>query len=141
MPNLALASVASQSSTCHGGAASRAIDGNTRYDWRGGSVQHTCNQSNPWWMVTLDQLYDHTIYKVIIYNRSDCCKDRISNSEVQILDDSGAVIVSQPIAGSDLVYTFEFDGVVGRSVRVYKYGSGSYNIAEVQVLGTSTMLP
>ena len=135
--NLALeaGAVASQSTTCYGGVASRAIDGNTNGSWRSGSVQHTCNEANPWWMVTLDQ--SHAIYKVILHNRSDCCSDRLANSQVQILDDSGAVVTSQAISGAELIYTFDFDGVVGSSVRVWKAVYGSLNIAEVEIMGSS----
>lgn len=143
MQNLAQmdGAVATQSTTCYRGAASRAIDGNTNGNWRSGSVQHTCNGANSWWMVTLDQIYAHTIHKVLLYSRSDCCSNRLADTQLQILDENGEVVASQPISGTELVYTFEFNGVVGRSVRVYKTVYGSLNIAEVEVRGTSTMYP
>jgi hypothetical protein len=131
--NLALEAdtVASQSSTCYGGYASRAIDGNTDGAWSKASVQHTCTDANPWYMVTLGQ--SHAIGKVIIHNRSDCCNNRLSNSQVQILDENGGVVTSQAISDTQNVYTFEFGGVVGKSLRIWKTVSGVLNIAEVEI--------
>jgi hypothetical protein len=142
--NLALeeGAAATQSSTCYGGEASRAIDGGTAYEWGGGSVMHTCHEPNPWWMVTLDPASDHTIYKVIIHNRGDCCQNRLKNSEVQILDSSGGVVAFQPITTGSAEYAFDFDGVSGTSVRIYSNSDGqSMNVAEVQVLGQSAKKP
>ena len=41
-----------QSSTAHGGAAARAVDGNTNDQWAGGSCTHTFD-SEPWWQMRL----------------------------------------------------------------------------------------
>ena len=132
--------VASQSSTCYGGEASRAIDGNTeRYDWHGESVQHTCQETNPWWKVTLAPSNDHTIYKVIIHNRADCCQNRMKDTQVQILDGSGEVVAFETITTTSSVYSIDFDGVAGSAVRIWHPSPSSavLNIAEVQVLGQS----
>ena len=136
--DLARRGTASQSSTCYKGYASRAIDGNYDGQWNNGSVQHTCKETNGWWKVDLEANKLHTIAKVKIYNRSDCCKDRLGGkAEVQILDDEGTVVASQPIQGVLSVYTFDFDNVVGRSVRVPKPEYGNMQFAEVRVLGSS----
>jgi len=129
--------VASQSSTCHGGEASRAIDGGSGYDWNSGSVMHTCTETNPWWKVTLAPSFDHTIYKVIIHNRADCCQRRMKDTQVQILDDNGAVVTFETITTTSSVYSIDFDGVAGSAVRIWDPSSGELNIAEVQVLGQS----
>ena len=102
------------------------------------NIQHTCKETNGWWKVDLEANKLHTIAKVKIYNRSDCCKDRLGGkAEVQILDDEGTVVASQPIQGVLSVYTFDFDNVVGRSVRVLKPEYGNMQFAEVRVLGSS----
>ena len=135
--NLALGNLAtaSQSTTCFGGSATRAIDGNTNGNWYANSVQHTCLQANPWWRVDLGQNVQHIINHVKVFNRNDCCMDRLINSELQILNDDGTVIDSQPIVGVSSVYSFDFNNVPGRYVRVYKTVYGDIQIAEVQVMG------
>lgn len=130
-------STASQSSTCHGGNAGRAIDGNTNGNWYSNSVQHTCLEANPWWTVDLGQEYDYTISRVLIYNRNDCCMDRLGSSNVEVLDDDRNIIARQllPAGSSNPVYYVDFGHVVGgRFVRVYRTVFGDLNIAEVQVL-------
>jgi hypothetical protein len=72
------------------GLASKAVDGNTDGNWNNGSVTHTacgtdasneCQGSkNPWWKVDLGAEYE--ISKVEIWNRTDCCQERLSNFNV-----------------------------------------------------------
>jgi len=127
---------ASQSSTCHGGPASRAIDGNTDGNWYHNSVQHTCNEANTWWKVDLGANIEHIINQIKVFNRNDCCTESLVNTEVQILNEQGTVVDSKPITSISGVYTLNFDNVAGRSVRVYKTsGGGGLTIAEVQVFG------
>ena len=131
--------VPSQSSVCWDGGPARAVDGNTNGNWGGNSVQHTCGEDNPWWKVELAP-GDYVIKGVEVYNRwDDCCRDRNTNSDVQILDASGNVIASQSIANEiSVMYKFSFDDVEeGRYVRVMKNGSGTLNLAEVKVIGFS----
>ena len=144
--NLALTengAVATQSSTCHGGGAHRAIDGNTDGSWYGGSVQHTCDEESAWWMVDLgsDKKKANTIQSVLLYPRTDCCLDRTTNLDVQILDHSNNVIATRTIESGDVqpVHTLDFgfpSGIKnGRYVRVQKKAWGNVNLAEVEVLG------
>eukprot|EP00973_Karenia_brevis_P011926 1618800-Karenia_brevis.AAC.1 len=44
---------ATQSSTSHGAAASRAIDGRASVKWSHGSCTHPYTNTNPWWEVDL----------------------------------------------------------------------------------------
>ena len=62
-----------------GGAASRAIDGNK--DGQKGSCTHTATNQDSWWNVDIGGNY--RIYKVVIFNRRDCCKERIDGSTVR----------------------------------------------------------
>ena len=94
-----------------------------------------------WWMVDLGVGKQHTITSVSVYNRCDGLtgQEKILNSNVEILDDAYDVVATQSI-GSELqaVYTFDFGGVQGRFVRVIKTDAGNLNIAEVEVMGTSS---
>ncbi|NNE66638.1 MAG: hypothetical protein HKN33_08725, partial [Pyrinomonadaceae bacterium] len=81
--NLALNKAATQSSDFGGdlGYASAAIDGFTDGNFSVGSVTHTAEGPNkgtrdPWWEVDLGSVFE--ISKVKIYNRTDCCGERLS---------------------------------------------------------------
>ena len=137
--NLGLSGSASQSTTCYGGAANRAIDGNINGNFYQNSVTHTCNEENPWWSVDLGD-NEFIINRVFVFNRNECCMERLENSNVEILDDTGTVVASQMIQEGepDRVYRFDFPNISGRHVRVTKNGYGSLTIAELMVMGWST---
>lgn len=67
----------SQSSTGFGGIPARAVDGNRNQHWGGRSCTHTNIQHRAWWQVNLKNRY--RIYRVQIFNRRDCCGERLSN--------------------------------------------------------------
>jgi hypothetical protein len=73
--NLALGKPAYQSSTAFGMEASRAVDGNIDGNYYSGSITQTLAGGPQWWMVDLGDTY--TIDSVIVYNRTDCCADRL----------------------------------------------------------------
>ena len=75
---------ATQSSTANSGVASRAVDGNLNGIYNSGSVTHTKVDLNAWWEVDLGQQSDIT--SVALYNRVDCCKDRLTIFEAQLFD-------------------------------------------------------
>ena len=87
--NLALGSTATQSSTLINTAnpdASKAVDGIFATAFGAGSTTHT----NPgaggavFWETALPQLSN--INEIAIYNRGDCCQDRLSNFRVSIFN-------------------------------------------------------
>jgi len=99
-PNLALGRPSWQSSMQYGGHASRAVDGRIDQDYnQGGSCTHTRRDRTPWWAVDLGQTY--TITTVTVYNREDCCGERLSGLTVLTSDErfrGGARITSQGYA-------------------------------------------
>ena len=123
--------VATQSSVCEGGQPSRAIDGNTSGNWGSGSIIHTCpNSGNPWFMVDLGANKELTVNYVLIWNRMDCCSDRIAGADVEILDEDGTTVAaSQHIAAPDNSQTFQLDfgGVSGRYLRIERNGDKVMN--------------
>jgi surface protein len=148
--NIALQGVATQSSTGdfsdEGGVgeAKRAIDGNRNGNYAYGSVSHTDFSSvTLWWMVDLGADKQHTITSVSIYNRIDCCMERLPVAEVQVLNSFGNIITLQTIGAGDVrsVYSFDFGGVQGRYVRIMKICAGFcdyLHLAEVEVMGFSS---
>lgn len=144
--NAALASnggVATQSSNWSSGSvASLANDGNTNGLWSGGSVSHTWIEYQAWWQVALGGGAT-TISEIDVWNRMDCCINRINDFNVTIFN--GGSVVWQSLHNS---YTaamptavFTVPSVVGDTVRVWLNGTDYLHLAEVQVWGTAAAMP
>ena len=92
--NLALTGTATQSSTYPWNislGARNAIDGNTDGNIYNGSVTHTGSQSwwqsipdQGWWQVDLLGMFE--LDQIVLWNRTDCCGERLSNFNVSVLD-------------------------------------------------------
>jgi hypothetical protein len=148
--NLASGKGATQSSNLAGAAtagASSAVDNNTNGNFFAGSVTHTAEQANPWWQVDLGA--SSSINTVTIYNRTDCCSDRLMNYWV-FVSENPFTAAETPLTLSARPNTFSlFQAVApspsttltlntqGRYVRIQLAGSGILSLAEVQVNGTS----
>jgi len=146
--NLALGKTATQSTTrVEGGAASRAIDGNTSGAFSNNSVTatSTTTEYQPWWQIDLASL--DTISVVELYNRTDCCQNRLSQYYVLVSD--------FPFSSNDLNTLLEDPDVVsyyqstdagspttinvnrtGQYVRVQLAGTNLLSLAEVQIFGS-----
>lgn len=88
--------VATQSSTAFApfGTAMNAIDSDYDGNWRDGKgTTHTTLEDNPWWEV--DFTYSLKVSKVNIYNRADCCSERLFPFVAQLLSKTGAVVATQ----------------------------------------------
>lgn len=83
--NLAKGKPATQSSVTAGGAPARAVDGNTNGNYSGNSVSHTDQEASPWWQVDLQAV--QPIGDIVIYNRTDCCAERLSSFKVLVSSD------------------------------------------------------
>lgn len=145
--NFALAGTATQSSDAHGGVAMRAIDGNSDGNWNNGSVTHT-NLGNESYL-TIDLGAVKQLDTVRLWNRSDCCSNRLSNLHVFVSD---VPFTGNTIADSQAqtnVLDKSFSGVVksaadfevnrtGRYVRVQLSASNEVlSLAEVEIYGTN----
>jgi len=145
--DLALGKRAAQSSTALGATADRAVDGNTSGNWGDGSLTHTNAEAQPWWQVDLQTV--QSIQTIQVWNRTDCCSDRLSAFYVFVSD--------VPFASSDLTTTLNQSGVsgfytsgqggspttvtvnrTGRYVRIQLTGSNYLSLAEVQVWSSSS---
>ena len=62
--------------------ANHAVDGDTNGDYDGGSCTHTKKKKNPWWKVDIGSVYFTQTVKV--FNRVDCCSDRLSDYTIYI---------------------------------------------------------
>jgi hypothetical protein len=137
--NLAPGGHASQSTTrSGGGAAYRANDGDTNGQFFSNSVTHTSGGPPPWWIVDLGS--EASLDTITLWNRTDCCGDRLSNFRVSILDASQAEIWGQDYytGGGNPSPSLAIPlpgGVDGQFVKVEKYDTGILSLAEVQVAG------
>jgi hypothetical protein len=145
--NVALGKTATQSSTFSAGTgAGNANDGNTDGNFTHGSVTHTNLDANAWWQVDLGA--PATINSVVVWNRTDCCGDRlsdywvfISNTPFNATDTPAALQVragtwsnhqtSAPNASTTIPAS-----AAGRYVRIQLSGTNYLSLAEVQVVGT-----
>ncbi|KAL7835764.1 hypothetical protein SRHO_G00281110 [Serrasalmus rhombeus] len=146
--NLALYGKATQSSLVNNTYAAfshayNAIDGNTESNYKQGSCTATEAQQNPWWRV--DLLGDYTVTSVTIYNRGDCCPEKINGAEIRIgnsllnngNNNSRAGVISSIPAGKSS--TLNLKGFSGRYVNVIIPGNNRIlTLCEVEVYGYPT---
>ena len=84
--NVALKQKASASSATMDATADRAVDGNTEGNWGYRSVTHSATEPNPWWEVDLGRSV--AVDRVKVYNRTDCCEERLDGFTLKILDEN-----------------------------------------------------
>ena len=139
MQNVALKKTTSQSSTGWGGYSSRAVDGNTNTNWRGGSVTHTNGSSaeTAWWKVYLQEAFD--IEKINVFGRSDCCTSRLNGFTVKVFNGEVETFRYEQAGTLSLETQIDVLGpngevIVGDRVEVSLPGPGvPLSLAEVQV--------
>lgn len=144
--NVALNKPATQVSTYSTAVAGLAVDGNTDGAFWNGSVTHTATGAHDWWQLDLGSSYSLATVKV--WNRTDCCGDRLATFYVFVSD--------QPFTSYDLNANLNQSGVsnyyiagqggtpsdvsvnrTGRYVRVQLSTNGiPLSLAEVQVMGS-----
>ena len=137
--NITLFGVASQSSTNNGGVASHAIDDNVE------SITETSgNDVETWWKLDLRTV--SSIAEVVIYNRGDCCSDRILGFHLLIWYEGEVVYSSEnedPDESSTIkdIYSFSLTGVKrADEVKILIPGANKVlSIAEVQVYGSENV--
>ncbi|XP_064625400.1 uncharacterized protein LOC135486505 [Lineus longissimus] len=105
--NLALGKTAWQLGTTSGGVASRAVDGNTNGVFNRGTCTHTSSDmraknqgTKNWWAVDLEK--ETKVKRVILYNRADCCGDRLADFDVVVTN-------AKPSEGKKLEYNAATD--------------------------------
>lgn len=134
MENVALNKSTSQSSTVYGAGSERAVDGNTNGDYGQGSVTHTDEEKNAWWMVDLGGLYE--INDIQVYNRTDFCSNRLSDFNIQILDSKEQIVWSNhQTSMPDPMVKVEADWTLGRYVKIELNNTNNLSLAEVIVHG------
>ncbi|HEY6563098.1 MAG TPA: discoidin domain-containing protein, partial [Pirellulaceae bacterium] len=86
---------AAQSTTALGADAARAADGKTNQEFQEHSVAHTEQESNPWWEIDLKQ--PHAIGRIRLWNRGDCCGERLAGARLLVLDNQRQTVFAADI--------------------------------------------
>lgn len=133
--NLAKGKPATQSSEGWGGAPGRAVDGNRDGNYNANSTTHTsgaANDATPWWQVDLGAI--HKVSQIKIFNRTDCCSERINGASVMWLADNQNFQKFQ-INSVKPTYDLNVGGAQVRYVRVQLPKAGVISLSEVEVFG------
>ncbi|HEU4321511.1 MAG TPA: PQQ-binding-like beta-propeller repeat protein [Roseiflexaceae bacterium] len=145
--NVAQGRIATQSTTGLGADAARAVDGWTSGNFYYNTVTHTYGGSNLWWQVDLGAVYP--IDTIDLWNRTDCCSDRLNDfyvfvSDVPFPSNDLGQITSNPTVSSFFTSgpaserTTITANRTGRYVRVALKNPGFLSLAEVQVWSSGT---
>ncbi|XP_041367281.1 fucolectin-3-like [Gigantopelta aegis] len=146
--NIALYKTARQSSIFGVDVASRAVDGDTNSNYQFGSCMHTKPGYGLWWEVDLFGFFE--IDRVVVFNRGDCCSDRLKNFTIYVfVNDPHKFVNEKPLfcgdhpgaAGISVTITCQ-TGVRGRFLRITHYNRGyALTMCEVQVYGDAAPKP
>ena len=134
--NIVVGKAASQSSTFSHAAnpiADKAVDGLVDGHFNVRSTTHTNRNAKAWWEVDLGA--NEIVYGVTVYNRLDCCGERLQNFNVSLTDASGKITKTTHF-GVGVLVTYPVhipNGVVAKKVKVQLGGTNYLQLAEVQV--------
>ena len=142
--NVARGKSATQSSTYPSAVASRAIDGNTNGTYSAGTSSSTNSTTNAWWQVDLGATY--TLDSIQLWNRTDCCANRLSNFYVFVSNTNISGRSFSSLVNDSTVWRYYSNGqapnkldipvyISGRYVRVQLAGTNYLTLPEVQVYG------
>ncbi|XP_072042783.1 uncharacterized protein [Amphiura filiformis] len=117
-------------------SAYRATDGNTNSFFSGNSCSQTYNQYGAWWMI--DQVYNQCIGSIAIYNRQDCCKEKLVGAVIRVGDNSNRN--NNPVCGSPITLNQVNAGSVievecnlrGRYISISLSGTQQLTLCEVK---------
>jgi hypothetical protein len=129
---------ASQSSVGWNGVPNLANDGLYSQNYDDKTCSHTNLEKNPWWKIDLGATYN--VESVKVWNRADCCGERLSSLVVHISSDDEnwqqVGTLGQP-AVNGAVYSIPIQGT-GRYVRLIlgKDTPDYLQLCEVEVYGT-----
>lgn len=148
--NIAQGKTAIQSSLASGGLPQRAVDGNRNGDYFAqSSVTHTAIEDNPWWQVDLAAV--NYIDNITLFNRTDCCSDRLSNFWLLVgPEDMQGRSLNELLADNRIyrryVETLSNNSINltvntwGRFARIQKTQNGVLSLAEVEVYGSTALV-
>ncbi|XP_078542661.1 pentraxin fusion protein-like [Lissotriton helveticus] len=136
--NIAQQGIASQSSQFDvfpWANASLAIDGQRTTDFFNSSCTHTDKQMAPWWRLDLKKSYN--ISTIRVFNRNDCCQERLMLAHVRIGDSPNGANPSCGMFTKENIYSpavFCCNGMEGQYVHILiPYYNEYLSLCEVEV--------
>jgi hypothetical protein len=146
--DVAIGGTATQSSTFDSTTtADKAVDGKTDGVSGNGSISITTQQAQAWWQVDLGT--SKAIDSVEVWNRTDCCANRLTGFWLFVSDSSFASTDVTTTLNQAGVSSYRYDGLpgtnvlfavnrTGRYVRIQLMGTEFLQLAEVQVWAPGT---
>ena len=95
-------------------------------------MTHTAYQFQPWWRADLGVVT--TVTAVDVYNRGDCCQDRLSNFDIEVSKDA-VTWTTVHIPGQGGSPTHAVFNAEARYVRVKLSGTNYLSLTEVDIWG------
>lgn len=83
--------------------------------------------------ITIDLGADINIAKLVLYNRHDCCQDRIKGATVTLYNKAGLSTFTYTIPTADMIITIPIQARGSRITLQQTTGDGILNIAEAEV--------
>ena len=107
------------------------------YDGITYNFAHSFDESDGMW-VRVNLAYRSSIKKILIYNREECCQNRIVGASVYIKAREKDVKKCGTITSTKTLYSFDCEEE-GDSVEIRQEGFvNQWNIAEIEVFGSSS---
>ncbi|MEM9000690.1 MAG: T9SS type B sorting domain-containing protein [Bacteroidota bacterium] len=154
--NLATGASVTMSSTIMGGDGTNAVDGDTNGNFGNGSVAETDTTTPNEW-ITVDLGSSQYLDEIVVWNRTDCCSDRLSNAYVIVSNNPFPANTNLQDALANATYAFQFGNTTGltenrvfigtsaRYIRIQKSGTNTngdaLSIAEIQAIQKSICDP
>lgn len=141
--NVALGKLPLESSSILGSTASLAVDGEVDGRYSEQSTTHTSFEPNPWWQIDLGATT--RLDSVEIWNRTDCCSERLNDFFVFASDkpfaptDTPATLCARGDIFSSYIDTTPSPNIhvrtatAARYIRIQKNGIGYLSLAEVRI--------
>jgi len=132
-----------QSGHIRNAVSSRAVDGHTSGKFNRKSCTQTASSVGAWWKVDLKKAFQ--IKSVVIWNRQDCCQNRLDQVTVSVCcsPPSLAFEACGRVAVASRKNTIRCNGVRGRYVQVMSHQPRQVKLTlcEVQVFGSECTDP
>jgi hypothetical protein len=115
-----------QSGTYRSGTAKKAMDGNKNQDYHKGHCTHTAGR-NPWWKV--DFARKMFVHSVKVWNRQDCCSNRLRGLSVFVGNNKCGVLGAAPKENLRCKMTGSF-------VKISRDYKEPFSLCEVEIWGS-----